>query len=178
MSGPCWHDELDSPVGTLRLVADDDGLRYIAFEYERHPIPFSPSWTRAPASSALFTDVKAQLREYFAGARQRFELPLSPRGTEFQLRVWRALEDIPYGATVTYRDIAERLGKPTATRAVGAANGRNPLPIVIPCHRVIGADGSLTGFGGGIAVKRKLLTLEGALATSDLFAGLTPPSTG
>jgi methylated-DNA-[protein]-cysteine S-methyltransferase len=103
------------------------------------------------------------LKEYFDGTRRHFDLPLGPRGTEFQLRVWEALTQIPYGQTRSYRDIALAIGKPTAVRAVGAANGRNPLPIVVPCHRVIGSDGSLTGFAGGLEAKTRLLQLEGSL---------------
>jgi methylated-DNA-[protein]-cysteine S-methyltransferase len=102
----------------------------------------------------------AELAEYFAGARRAFDLPLAPRGTAFQQRVWDQLRALEYGATASYREIAVRIGAPTATRAVGAANGRNPIPIVIPCHRVIGADGRLTGFGGGLELKRRLLELE------------------
>ena len=113
---------------------------------------------------------RAQLGEYFAGRRRTFDLPLTPEGTTFQCSVWMALRAIPYGATISYRALAERIGRPSAMRAVGAANGRNPLPIVVPCHRVIGADGSLTGFGGGLPTKRFLLELEGALPREDLFA--------
>ncbi len=104
-----------------------------------------------------------QLREYFAGERREFELPLDPRGSEFQKRVWSALRNIPYGTTISYGELAHRVGQPTAARAVGAANGRNPIPIVIPCHRVIGKDGSLTGFGGGLPLKERLLELESPL---------------
>ena len=106
---------------------------------------------------------EAQLGEYFAGRRRRFELPLAPQGTPFQRQVWQALAGIPYGATVSYAQLARQIGNPAGLRAVGAANGRNPLPIVLPCHRVIGADGELTGFGGGLPVKQFLLQLEGAL---------------
>jgi O-6-methylguanine DNA methyltransferase len=111
----------------------------------------------------LVADAIGQLSEYFAGARETFTVPLRPAGTPFQLSVWRALEEIPYGDTRTYRDIARSIGRPTATRAVGAANGQNPLPIFVPCHRVIGSNGSLTGFGGGLDVKLALLRLEGVL---------------
>ena len=111
----------------------------------------------------MLADAIMQLREYFAGSRETFTVPLRPTGTPFQLSVWRALEGIPYGYTRTYRDIACLLGRPTATRAVGAANGQNPLPIFVPCHRAIGSNGSLTGFGGGLEVKLALLRLEGVL---------------
>ena len=112
-----------------------------------------------------------QLDEYFAATRRAFDLPLAPRGTDFQRTVWLALAGIAYGETVSYAQLAQRVGKPTAMRAVGAANGRNPLPIVLPCHRVIGADGSLTGFGGGLPTKQFLLELEGALARADDLFG-------
>src|SRR3546814_636105 len=118
----------------------------------------------------LLRQARQQLDEYFAGDRVTFDLPLAPRGTAFQCGVWQMLASIPYGDTISYAQLATRVGKPSATRAVGAANGRNPLPIVLPCHRVIGADGSLTGFGGGLPTKRFLLQLEGALPRDDLFA--------
>ena len=111
---------------------------------------------------SIFKQVEDQLNEYFAGERQQFDLKIKPSGTRFQLRVLESLQEIPYGQTTTYSNVAESIGRPKAFRAVGAANGRNPLPIVIPCHRVIGADGSLTGFGGGLATKSFLLNLESA----------------
>jgi methylated-DNA-[protein]-cysteine S-methyltransferase len=114
--------------------------------------------------------VVAQLGEYFAGARRSFRLQLEPQGTPFQLSVWRALREIPYGETLSYGGLARRLGHANGARAVGLANGSNPLPIIVPCHRVIGADGSLTGFGGGLYIKRALLALEGAACVSDLFS--------
>ena len=119
----------------------------------------------------MLRETRRQLEDYFAGERRDFDLPLSPHGTEFQCEVWLTLAHIPYGETWSYRDLAQRIGRPSATRAVGAANGRNPLPIVLPCHRVIGADGSLTGFGGGLPTKAFLLRLEGALpgGTGPLF---------
>jgi methylated-DNA-[protein]-cysteine S-methyltransferase len=120
---------------------------------------------------AVLRQAQAQLAEYFAGQRRDFDLPLAPQGTEFQREVWWELANIPFGGTISYAELALRVGRPTATRAVGAANGRNPLPIVLPCHRVIGADGSLTGFGGGLPTKEFLLQLEGALPRErDLFA--------
>lgn len=161
------YDEMDSPVGTLRLVADRHGLREIRFEHERHPKPAHADWVRATAPLQL---ARTQLDEYFAGERQQFTLPLHPVGTSFQLEVWEELRRIPYGTTISYGELARRIGKPQAMRAVGAANGRNPLPIMVPCHRVIGADGSLTGFGGGLPTKRYLLSLEQALPAADLFA--------
>src|SRR5690606_26909033 len=118
---------------------------------------------RVEGSNDVLLETRRQLEEYFAGTRRDFELPLSPQGTQFQRNVWRTLAAIPYGRTWSYRDLAQRIGRPSAMRAVGAANGRNPLPIVLPCHRVIGADGSLTGFGGGLPTKAFLLRLEGSL---------------
>lgn len=158
-------DTMDSPVGRLRLVADAEGLRRICFERDRHPRPEDEQGEHAPARLA---EAKRQLQEYFAGTRQQFDLPLRPRGTTFQLHVWQALRGIPFGDTISYAQLAQRIGNPNAVRAVGGANGRNPLPIVVPCHRVIGADGSLTGFGGGVENKQTLLRLEAR--ARDLFA--------
>lgn len=152
---------LESPVGPLFVAAGDEGVFAIEFHGSRHPVPRDPDWREG--EHPLLRRVAVQLEEYFAGARRHFDLPLVPRGTAFQRRVWHALADIPYGETTTYAALAARLGQPRALRAVGAANGRNPLPIVLPCHRVIGSDGQLTGFGGGIPTKRYLLELEGAL---------------
>jgi methylated-DNA-[protein]-cysteine S-methyltransferase len=160
-----YHDTMDSPIGPLRLVADDEGLRRICFRQDRHPRPEDARGTHAPRRLAF---ARQQLEEYFAGSRRQFDLPLRPLGTPFQRETWQALCAIPYGATWSYADLAQHIGKPRAVRAVGAANGRNPLPIVVPCHRVIGRDGSLVGFGGGLEIKARLLALEG-LAT-DLFA--------
>jgi methylated-DNA-[protein]-cysteine S-methyltransferase len=148
---------LDTPVGRLLLAADGDGLRRIGFENGRDRQRPDSNWQ--PRADA-FDDVVAQLMEYFAGRRQRFELSLAPEGTPFQQQVWRALLDVPYGATISYGQLAARIGQPAASRAVGLANGSNPLPIVIPCHRVIGANGRLTGYGGGLAIKERLLALE------------------
>jgi methylated-DNA-[protein]-cysteine S-methyltransferase len=158
----------DSPVGPLLLAADDAALRVIEFPSPRHAVPRDATWT--VGDNAILNEARAQLDDSFAGRRRRFDLPLGPRGTHFQCTVWRALAEIPYGATISYAQLATRVGKPSAIRAVGAANGRNPLPIVLPCHRVIGSDGGLTGFGGGLPTKRFLLELEGALApVADLF---------
>ncbi len=151
---------MPTPIGVLTLAADDDGLRRIDFPPPRTP-PADDDWTEG--DSDVLREARRQLDEYFAGERRGFDLPLSPHGTDFQQEVWLTLARIPYGETWSYRDLAQRIGRPTATRAVGAANGRNPLPIVLPCHRVIGADGSLTGFGGGLPTKAFLLRLEGAL---------------
>ena len=157
--------EMASPVGRLRIGGDEKNLLSISFQGR-----FDPSGVAESRASAkgLFKEAIAQLDAYFSGELRRFDLPLAPEGTAFQREVWSALTAIPYGETVSYGELARRLGRPAATRAVGAANGRNPIPIVIPCHRVIGADGSLTGFGGGLAIKRKLLALE-----KDAEGGLT-----
>jgi methylated-DNA-[protein]-cysteine S-methyltransferase len=151
---------LDTPIGRLLLARDDAGLREICFEGPAEAGPHVPARVGAGPDDNLFEDVVAQLTEYFAGTRRQFELPLAPAGTPFQQRVWAALLDIPYGQTISYGELAARIGQKSASRAVGLANGRNPLPIVIPCHRVIGANGKLTGYGGGLPIKERLLALE------------------
>jgi methylated-DNA-[protein]-cysteine S-methyltransferase len=168
-----WYDRFDTPNGPLAVATDVDGLRHVLFERNRLDVHGRSAWLHSPGRLA---EAKRQLMEYFAGERRMFELPLKPVGTAFQLKAWWALAEIPYGETRSYAEQAQRIGVPDAVRAVGAANGRNPLPIVLPCHRVIGADGGLTGFGGGLPVKAALLRLEGALApaeaaprTGDLF---------
>lgn len=154
-----WFDKFDSPVGKLVVAADSTGIRHILFECNRHETRGRYSWRR---DQGAVREVREQLLGYFAGARTEFDLPLAPLGTPFQLKVWNALAGIPFARTRSYGDIARQIGEPNAVRAVGAANGRNPLPIVLPCHRVIGSDGSLTGFGGGLSVKQFLLEHEGA----------------
>ena len=144
---------VDSPIGDLLLTAADGCLTGLHFS----PFAVDPEWRHAP--EALET-AATQLVEYFNGERTAFDLPLDPHGTEFQQRVWAMLQEIPYGETTTYGTLANRLGNPRTVRAVGLANGRNPIAVIIPCHRVIGADGSLTGFGGGLDRKRALLDLE------------------
>ena len=155
------HTTIDSPVGPLLLAVSDAGLHAIEFNASTHPVPRTGDWH--DRSHPLLDLTAAQLAEYFAGTRRTFDLPLAPEGTPFQTQVWMTLATIPYGETISYAMLASRVGRPAASRAVGAANGRNPLPIVLPCHRVIGANGSLTGFGGGLPTKRFLLELEGAL---------------
>ena len=152
-----YYCNLDTPIGSLLLAGDEDGLSLIGFPEGsgRHEPEHDWIYNEKP-----FGDARRQLTEYFAGERRTFELSLKPTGTEFQLRVLEELQKIPYGTTCSYSDIAERIGRPKAVRAVGAANGRNPIPIVIPCHRVIGAGGDLTGFGGGLDTKEALLRLE------------------
>jgi len=142
----------ESPVGPLTIRVNDDGaLEEIRFG-AREPL--------CTVHSAQCTAVIDQLNEYFAGTRREFELPLAPRGTEFQLACWNELQRIAYGTTISYSELARRIARPNAVRAVGAANGANPIPIIIPCHRVIGANGTLTGYGGGLHIKRALLALE------------------
>jgi methylated-DNA-[protein]-cysteine S-methyltransferase len=152
---------LDSPLGPLTLVGEGEHLLAIHFPRRGKAVP--PPTEASPDQGAL-DEAARQLGEYFAGRRRSFDLPLDPRGSEFQRGVWHALADIPYGETISYAELARRVGRPGAARAVGAANGRNPLPIVLPCHRVIGSDGTLVGFGGGLPAKRLLLGLEGAPA--------------
>ena len=152
---------LPSPLGALLLAGDDEGLQLLHFEQPGRAWPVPPEWEEDQMEFAL---AARQLEAYFLGKLRSFDLPLAPKGTPFQLRVWKALCRIPYGETRSYLDIAEKLGDSKAVRAVGAANGRNPIAIVIPCHRVIGSNGSLTGYGGGIEIKARLLALEGAAA--------------
>jgi methylated-DNA-[protein]-cysteine S-methyltransferase len=154
-----WFDELKTPIGRLTVAADDQGLRRVLFETNKYDVAERASWKRDAAALRV---VREQLRAYFAGERTRFDLPLAPLGTPFQLKVWHTLAEIPFGAMWSYAEVALRIGAPKAVRAVGAANGRNPLPIVLPCHRVIGSNGKLTGFGGGLPMKQFLLEHEGA----------------
>ena len=154
---PRTHTVIDSPTGPLTLVAEGGELVGLHFALDGRSD--EPSVLGEPDPSA-FDDVRAQLDEYFAGERTEFDVPLDPVGTEFQLRAWEALRRIPYGETRSYGEQARTIGSPAAVRAVGAANGRNPISIIVPCHRVVGSDGSLTGFGGGLDAKRYLLDLE------------------
>lgn len=153
---------MNSPINPLLIAENSSGVSAIIFNADSYSIP--ASWRRV---EKLSTDVMKQLSEYFNGERYNFDLPLAPEGTSFQLEVWNALEKIPYGETISYLDLAKRIGKPAAVRAVGAANGANPLPIVIPCHRVIGHNGKLTGYGGGLEKKQYLLSME------SLYRGLS-----
>jgi methylated-DNA-[protein]-cysteine S-methyltransferase len=152
-----FYTPLDSPVGPLRLSASGQGLRQIDFMTGRNPQLPDASWRE---DRAFFDDIIQQLKAYFAGELQSFDLRLVPKGTAFQRAVWRQLCEIPYGETISYGELARRMGNPKASRAVGLANGSNPIPIVIPCHRVIGSNGKLVGYGGGLDVKKKLLALE------------------
>lgn len=144
-------------IGSLYLVADDQGMRYIKFERSSPSIAIQKGWKRAPD---YFKNAKSQLRAYFRGELKQFDLPLAPAGTAFQQSVWKVLQQIPYGTVTSYQWVADQIGNPNAVRAVGGANGRNPIAVVIPCHRVIGKNGSLTGFGGGLDVKQRLIDLE------------------
>ena len=153
------YTEMKSPLGTLLLTAQDGALTGVHFPGEQHGRPKRPDWQRADDEPVLAA-ARAQLDEYFDGRRTAFDLPLAPRGTPFQQAVWRALVTVPFGATSTYGAIAAAIRRPTAVRAVGGAIGANPIGIVVPCHRIIGADGSLTGYAGGLDRKTKLLALE------------------
>lgn len=157
------HAVADSPYGELTLVAEDDRLIGLYMDVQRHRPDDTRFGERAHPDEHPFDAVIGQLREYFRGERTDFDLPLDPQGTAFQRQVWAALCEIPYGRTWSYKELAEHIGRPTATRAVGLANGKNPIGIIVPCHRVIGSDGSLTGYGGGLDRKRSLLELEHAL---------------
>lgn len=154
------YKTIQSPVGQLILVARETRLAAILWENERlNRVRLGP--LEEDTQHPVLKETERQLLEYFAGQRRRFELKLDFAGTDFQIRVWQALLTIPFGETRSYRDIAIQIGQPTAVRAVGAANGRNPISIIAPCHRVIGSSGSLTGFAGGLAAKQLLLSLEG-----------------
>lgn len=155
----------DSPLGALLLVGDGAGLGGLYLPTGKHPVTPAADWTR---DDRALPAAREQLGEYFAGGRREFELRLTPRGSAFQLRVWGALSAIPYGETTSYGKLAASIGVPDGARAVGLANGQNPISIIVPCHRVIGADGSLTGYGGGLPAKQWLLSHEAA--HSGLFA--------
>jgi methylated-DNA-[protein]-cysteine S-methyltransferase len=159
------YDYVDTPIGALLVAGDAEAIRRISFPKNGKRIGPEQGWERSargPVGEAI-----RQLRDYFAGRRTGFDLPLAPEGTAFQRAVWRQLQDIPYGGTISYGELARRVGNPKASRAVGTANGANPIPIVIPCHRVINADGKLGGFGGGLPIKQALLSLEARSSASD-----------
>jgi methylated-DNA-[protein]-cysteine S-methyltransferase len=153
---------IDSPLGELLLVGDGRALSGLHMLGGRRPVEVKPDWSRR---GEPFAAAREQLEEYFAGERSQFDVPLAMAGNPFELRVWRALQDIPYGRTTSYGAVAASIGAPDAARAVGLANGRNPIAVIVPCHRVIGADGSLTGYGGGLERKRLLLDLEAGVLT-------------
>jgi methylated-DNA-[protein]-cysteine S-methyltransferase len=150
---------ISSPLGELLLRGDGERLHGLHMQAGKRPLAIEPQWTEAPDA---FASVTNQLEEYFAGERTAFEIEIELQGTPFQRTVWAALREIPYGETIDYGELARRVGNPAAARAVGLANGRNPVAVIVPCHRVIGADGTLTGFGGGLLNKRLLLDLEAA----------------
>ena len=162
--------EMDSPVGRLLLVASRKGLTHLLFlDRPGGPPPAArrPVGDGSPEASRVLAAAETQLREYFAVKRREFDVPLAPVGTAFQMAVWRGLRDIPFGETESYGGLARRIGRPKAVRAVGAANAANPISIIVPCHRVVGHDGRLTGFGGGLRNKKILLELEGATVDGD-----------
>ena len=156
-----YYDYLPTSLGSMLLASDGDALIGAWFEGQRYEPSRSPSWERR-RNLPILLRAGAELGEYFAGARTKFTLPLAPAGTPFQRDVWNAIAAIPYGETAAYRDLASRIGRPASFRAAGAATGRNPLSIIVPCHRVVGADGALTGYAGGLERKRTLLALEHA----------------
>ena len=161
------YKDIESPVGKLRLVASANALVAVLWERERLDRLKLEAMKFAPQQPILI-ETERQLSEYFVGRRTAFDLPLEPSGSEFQKKVWRALTEIPFGQKRTYLDLANAVGSPKAYRAVGAANGKNPISIIVPCHRVVGANGALTGFAGGLEAKAKLLALEaGAVAQAD-----------
>lgn len=160
---------VDSPLGPLTLTAASGCLTGLYMDVQQHRPPPETFGLAGDPADEPFSAAAAQLAAYFAGERTEFDLPLAPAGTEFQQRVWTALRGIPYGSTWSYGQLADKIGKPSAVRAVGLANGRNPIAVLIPCHRVIGSDGSLTGYGGGLERKRFLLDLERGGARSELF---------
>ncbi len=150
---------MTSPVGPLLIAGDDAGLHFILFASGKRPGQPEPGWLKSECP--VVQETVRQLQAYFDRKLTRFDLPLRPAGTPFQLKVWHELAKIPYGEVISYGELASRIGKPHASRAVGAANGSNPIPIVVPCHRVIGGNGKLTGYGGGLPTKKALLKLEG-----------------
>ena len=167
-----YYDFYDSPHGRMLLVASDEGLTGIYFDGQKYHAAIEPEWREDPANACL-RQAKRELAEYFAGQRKRFETPLAPEGTSFQHAIWRAISTVGFGSTITYGALASRAGFPGNARAAGAATGRNPLTIIVPCHRIVGSDGSLTGYAGGLDRKRALLALEEARAespTADLLA--------
>ena len=172
MNETLLYTRVESPIGELLLVGDGRALHGLHMQEGRTAVSVHPGWRQADVP---FADVRGQLAEYFAGERVDFDVPLAMAGSRFQRRVWDALQEIPYGETTTYGELARRLGRPSASRAVGLANGRNPIAVIVPCHRVIGSDGSLTGYGGGLERKRLLLDLE-AVRRSTATAARAPGS--
>jgi len=154
-----YYDFYESPQGQMLLVAADEGLSGVYFDGQKY-LPTVASQWRRDAQYATLRQAKRELGEYFAGERKRFEVALAPEGTPFQCSVWKAISTVSFGQTITYAELARRAGHPGSARAAGAATGRNPIGVIVPCHRIVGADGSLTGYAGGLEVKRALLALE------------------
>ena len=152
-----FYTTIDSPFGEVLIAGTEAGLHQVVFQAGTQPVTPAANWIKDPAP---LEDAAHQLREYFAGRLTHFNLPLAPQGTAFRKKVWFHLAQLPYGKIISYRDLAEQVGNPKACRAVGAANGANPIPIIIPCHRVIGSNGKLTGYAGGLPIKEGLLALE------------------
>ena len=159
MNATTTYDLLPTPQGALLLIARDGALAGVHFDGGRHAPAIGADWRHAPGDP-LLAAARRELGEYFAGTRRAFDLPRGPAGTPFQRAVWQAIAAVPYGETISYRELAQRVGRPAAVRAAGAATGRNPWSIVVPCHRIVGADGTLTGYAGGLDRKRALLALE------------------
>lgn len=168
-----FFSSIDSPYGSLLLTSDGRGLSGLYPANHPRPPSLGTGWRRA---DSYFTGVKEQLDAYFAGKLMRFDVTLSPNGSAFQRSVWDALVDVKFGETLTYGELAARLGQPTASRAVGLANSRNPISIIVPCHRIIGADGSLTGYAGGLEMKQSLLRHEAAVRDRVHFALVGAPA--
>jgi methylated-DNA-[protein]-cysteine S-methyltransferase len=160
MNNKMFYTIADSPMGPILLAGNSEGLTELNFQAGTRPTVIAPEWEE---DAEPFAESIRQLQAYFAGELQEFDLPLAPTGTPFQITVWRELQAIPYGETISYGELARRIGRPKAARAVGLANGANPLPLVVPCHRVVGSDGRLTGYGGGLPIKEALLVHERAL---------------
>ena len=166
-----YYDFTESPQGRMLLVAEDDRLCGVYFEGQKHDARIEPAWRR-DASHTPLVRTKRELAEYFGGERQRFAMALAPGGTAFQRSVWNAISTVGFGQTISYAELARRAGYPGSARAVGGATGRNPIGIIVPCHRIVGSNGSLTGYAGGLERKRALLALESA--SPDLLAAAAP----
>ena len=175
MSATRYFSSMPSPVGELLLLSDGDSLTGLYMQKHAHWDGIDPCWRR---DDARLRQARAQLRSYFADELKVFEMPLNLQGTEFQVRVWNELLNIPFGETISYGELARRIGQPNASRAVGLANGRNPISIVVPCHRVVGSNGKLTGYGGGLPRKRWLLDHERGVPRAWLALGAVEALTG
>jgi len=156
-----YYDRYESPLGRILLVATGSALCGVYFNRQKHFPEKSKTWQRAPDHAPL-KQAKREIAEYFSGRRKRFEVALAPEGTDFQRTVWKAIAKVAFGDTITYAELARRAGRPGSARAAGAATGRNPIGIIVPCHRIVGSNGALTGYAGGLSRKRALLALEGA----------------